>query len=48
MLTPPLKFSLELDLQFVTDDELLEVMLQVIYLHKKFLKKYEQQHWSVK
>jgi len=36
-LTPPLKFSLEQALEFIDDDELVEITPQSIRLRKKFL-----------
>ena len=42
ILTPPIKFSLEQALQFIADDELVEVTLQSIRLRKKFLKEHER------
>ena len=38
LLTPPIRFSLEQALQFIADDELVEVTPKAIRLRKKFLK----------
>ena len=42
ILTPPSKLSLEEALQFIANDELVEVTLQSIRLRKKFLKEHER------
>ena len=42
ILTPPIKFSLEQALQFIADDELVEVTPKAIRLRKKFLKEAER------
>lgn len=42
LLTPPIKFSLEQALEFIEDDELVEVTPQSIRLRKKFLKEHER------
>ncbi|MBT8141055.1 MAG: translational GTPase TypA [Gammaproteobacteria bacterium] len=42
ILTPPIKFSLEQALEFINDDELVEVTPQSIRLRKKFLKEHER------
>ena len=41
-LTPPIKFSLEQALEFIDDDELVEVTPKSIRLRKKFLKEHER------
>ena len=42
ILTPPKKFSLEPALEFINDDELVELTPQSIRLRKKFLKEHER------
>jgi GTP-binding protein len=42
LLTPPIKLSLEQALEFIDDDELVEVTPQSIRLRKQFLKEYER------
>ncbi|HEU4617758.1 MAG TPA: translational GTPase TypA [Gammaproteobacteria bacterium] len=42
LLTPPLKFSLEQALEFIDDDELVEVTPQSIRLRKKLLREHER------
>ncbi|SFF57323.1 GTP-binding protein [Fontimonas thermophila] len=42
LLTPPVKFSLEQALEFINDDELVELTPQSIRLRKKFLKEHER------
>ncbi len=42
MLTPPIKMSLEQALEFIDDDELVEVTPQSIRVRKKFLKEHER------
>ncbi|ROH93184.1 translational GTPase TypA [Stagnimonas aquatica] len=42
ILTPPKKFSLEQALEFINDDELVELTPQSIRLRKKFLKEHER------
>ena len=42
MLTPPLKLSLEQALEFIADDELVEITPTAIRLRKKFLKEHER------
>ncbi len=42
LLTPPVKFSLEQALEFINDDELVEVTPDNIRLRKKLLKEYER------
>ena len=42
MLTPPIKFSLEQALEFIDDDELVEVTPEAIRLRKKALKEHER------
>lgn len=46
LLTPPIKFSLEQALEFIADDELVEVTPQSIRLRKKFLKEHERRRKS--
>ncbi|SER16983.1 GTP-binding protein [Solimonas aquatica] len=42
ILTPPVKFSLEQALEFINDDELVELTPQSIRVRKKFLKEHER------
>lgn len=42
MLTPPVCFSLEQSLEFIEDDELIEVTPQTIRIRKKYLKEHER------
>ena len=42
ILTPPILFSLEQALEFIADDELLEVTPHHLRLRKKFLKEHER------
>src|SRR5690554_4872104 len=42
ILTPPIKHSLEQALEFIEDDELVEVTPKAIRLRKKFLKEHER------
>lgn len=42
ILTPPIQFSLEQALEFIDDDELVEVTPQSIRVRKKFLKEHER------
>jgi GTP-binding protein len=42
ILTPPMKFDLEQALEFIDDDELVEVTPKVIRLRKKLLKEHER------
>ncbi|BCX82364.1 GTP-binding protein [Methylomarinovum caldicuralii] len=42
LLTPPLRFSLEQALEFIDEDELVEVTPQAIRLRKKWLKEHER------
>jgi len=42
MLTPPIKHSLEQSLEFIEDDELVEITPLAIRLRKKFLKEHER------
>jgi GTP-binding protein len=46
ILTPPIKFSLEQALEFIEDDELVEVTPKVIRLRKKFLSENERKRDS--
>jgi GTP-binding protein len=46
MLTPPVKMSLEQALEFIDDDELVEVTPEAIRLRKKFLKEHERKRIS--
>jgi GTP-binding protein len=42
LLTPPVRFSLEQALEFIEDDELVEVTPQAIRIRKRFLKEHER------
>jgi GTP-binding protein len=42
LLTPPVKFTLEQALEFIDDDELVEVTPRHLRLRKKFLKEHER------
>ncbi|WP_296898158.1 translational GTPase TypA [Thiohalocapsa sp.] len=42
LLTPPIKFSLEQALEFIEDDELVEVTPSAIRIRKRFLKEHER------
>ena len=46
VLTPPVKHSLEQSLEFIEDDELVEVTPLAIRLRKKFLKEHERKRAS--
>lgn len=46
MLTPPVKFSLEMALEFIEDDELVELTPTAIRLRKKHLKEHERKKAS--
>jgi GTP-binding protein len=46
ILTPPIKFSLEQALEFIDDDELVEVTPQSIRLRKKLLTENERKRFS--
>jgi GTP-binding protein len=46
ILTPPVKHSLEQSLEFIEDDELVEVTPTAIRLRKKFLKEHERKRVS--
>src|SRR5690606_2791189 len=46
ILTPPIRFSLEQALEFIDDDELVEVTPQHIRLRKKFLREHERKRSS--
>ncbi|OOZ36326.1 translational GTPase TypA [Solemya velesiana gill symbiont] len=46
MLTPPLKYSLEQALEFIEDDELVEITPSAIRLRKRFLKEHERKRAS--
>jgi GTP-binding protein len=46
ILTPPLKFDLEQALEFIDDDELVEVTPKAIRLRKKLLKEHERKRAS--
>jgi GTP-binding protein len=48
VLTPPIRFSLEQALEFIDDDELLEVTPASMRLRKKLLKKSERKRASRK
>ena len=42
LLTPPIELSLEYAIEFIDDDELVEVTPQSIRLRKRYLKEYER------
>ena len=42
LLVPPVKFSLEQALEFINDDELVELTPAAIRVRKKFLKEHER------
>ena len=46
ILTPPIRFSLEQALEFIDDDELVEVTPHAIRVRKKFLKEHERKRAS--
>ena len=46
MLTPPIRMSLEQALEFIDDDELVEVTPQAIRIRKKYLKEHERKAMS--
>jgi GTP-binding protein len=46
LLTPPVRLSLEQALEFIDDDELVEVTPQAIRIRKKFLKEHERKRAS--
>jgi GTP-binding protein len=46
ILTPPIRFSLEQALEFIDDDELVEVTPNAIRVRKKFLKEHERKRSS--
>jgi GTP-binding protein len=46
LLTPPQRFSLEQALEFIEDDELVEVTPKIVRLRKKFLKEHERKKAS--
>jgi GTP-binding protein len=46
ILTPPLRFDLEQALEFIDDDELVEVTPKAIRLRKKLLKEHERKRAS--
>jgi GTP-binding protein len=46
ILTPPLRFSLEQALEFIEDDELVEIAPQAIRIRKKHLKEHERKRAS--
>lgn len=46
VLTPPVRHSLEQALEFIDDDELVEVTPSHIRIRKKFLKEYERKRAS--
>jgi GTP-binding protein len=48
VLTPPVKFSLEQAIEFLDDDELVEITPNHIRLRKKFLKENERKRASKK
>ena len=46
LLTPPVVFSLEQALEFIEDDELVEVTPDAIRIRKRFLKEFERKRAS--
>ena len=42
LLTPPIKTTLEYSLEFINDDELIEVTPKAIRIRKKFLRQHER------
>ncbi|MET0093159.1 MAG: translational GTPase TypA, partial [Sedimenticola sp.] len=46
MLTPPLQYSLEQALEFIEDDELVEITPSAIRIRKRFLKEHERKRAS--
>ena len=48
ILTPPIKMSLEQALEFIYDDELVEVTPKSIRIRKKYLKEHERKRASRK
>ena len=46
VLTPPVKLSLEQALEFINDDELVEITPKAIRLRKRFLKEHERKRAS--
>jgi len=42
LLTPPVRFSLEQALEFIEDDELVEITPSAIRIRKRFLKEHER------
>jgi GTP-binding protein len=42
LLTPPIRFSLEQALEFIEDDELVEITPTAIRIRKRFLKEHER------
>jgi GTP-binding protein len=46
MLTPPLRYSLEQALEFIEDDELVEVTPSAVRIRKRFLKEHERKRAS--
>jgi len=46
ILTPPIRMSLEQALEFIDDDELVEVTPKAIRLRKKYLKEHERKSMS--
>ncbi len=45
-LTPPVKFSLEQALEFIEEDELVEITPSAIRIRKRFLKEHERKRAS--
>jgi GTP-binding protein len=41
-MTPPLRLSLEQSLEFINDDELVEITPKSVRVRKKFLKEHER------
>ena len=46
VLTPPVRFTLEQSLEFITDDELLEITPKSLRIRKRFLKEHERKRSS--
>ena len=46
LLTPPIRFSLEQALEFIEDDELVEITPAAIRIRKRFLKEHERKRAS--
>ncbi len=46
LLTPPVKLSLEYAVEFIADDELVEVTPKAIRIRKRYLKEHERKRAS--